>query len=606
MGTGNIGNLDITSLRAAYLSGKYEAVAFIRELLRKIRKADPHNAWIYVLNDAEIKPYLERLHQASAEELPLYGIPFAVKDNIDIHGVPTTGACPEISYPPATTATVVEKLIAAGAVPLGKTNLDQFATGLVGTRSPYGVCRNPFNPEYISGGSSSGSAVAVALGQVSFALGTDTAGSGRVPAAFNNLIGLKPSCGALSNSGVFPACRSLDSVSFFTLNAADAAFLLKLTAGFDREDPYSKEIRFKPPLAKGRIVVGIPKSEQLLFFGNRDYERLFDATIGSLQSLGYEVAEADITPLLEAASLLYEGPWIAERAIALEKVLRDCPESVLPVTRSIVERGLRPSAMDAFRAQYRLRRYCRMTQDLFAEYDLLMTPTAGTIYRIHEVEADPVELNNRLGYYTNFMNLLDLCAVAVPAGFQSDGLPFGVSLCAPAGSDFRLLQVAERLQAARTDYAGMSQKLQKVSVVAAEPPSIRLAVCGAHLSGQPLNHQLLELGATLIEATITAPRYRLYVLQGGPPFRPALIRDMTAGNAIEVEVWNLPADQVGDFIRQVPAPLGIGRVELVSGEWVSGFICEGYAVAQAKEITHLGGWRRFIEQQSVKTDSRAT
>jgi allophanate hydrolase len=603
MGTGNIGNLDITSLRAAYLSGKYEAVTFIRGLLQKIRGSDPHRAWIYVLNDAEIKPYLERLHQSSIEELPLYGIPFAVKDNIDIHGVPTTAACPEISYPPIASATVVDKLIAAGAVPLGKTNLDQFATGLVGVRSPYGACRNPFNTDYIAGGSSSGSAVAVALGQVSFALGTDTAGSGRVPAAFNNLIGLKPSCGALSNRGVFPACKSLDSVSFLTLNPADAAFLLKLTAGFDHFDPYSREIRFKPPLAKGRIVVGIPKSEQLLFFGNREYELLFDATIGTLQSLGYEVAEADISPLLDAAKLLYEGPWLAERAIALEEVLHDCPESILPVTRSIVAKGSVPTAIQAFRAQYQLRQYQRMTQDLFSRYDLLMTPTTGTIYRIKEIEADPIELNNRLGYYTNFMNLLDLCAVAVPAGFQANGLPFGITLCSTSGSDYSVLQVAERLQGARVEFAGIGQKLQKVSVITADAPSIRLAVCGAHLSAQPLNHQLLELGATLVETTITAPRYRLYVLPGGPPFRPGLVRDVT-GNAIEVEVWNLPVEQVGAFIRQIPAPLGIGRIELVSGDWVNGFICEGYAVAQAREITHLGGWRRFIEQQAEKSESR--
>jgi allophanate hydrolase len=604
MSSGNI-NLDITSLRAGYLSGKYEAVALIRGLLQKIRAGDPHHAWIYVLNEAEIKPYLERLHQSSIEDLPLYGVPFAVKDNIDIHGVPTTAACPEISYPPVASAKVVDMLIAAGAVPLGKTNLDQFATGLVGVRSPYGACRNSFNPDYISGGSSSGSAVAVAMGQVSFALGTDTAGSGRVPAAFNNLIGLKPSCGALSNSGVFPACRSLDSVSLLTLNAADAAFLLKLTAGFDRDDPYSKEIRFKPPLAKGRIVVGIPKSEQLLFFGNREYERLFDATIGSLQNLGYEVVEADITPMLDAAKLLYEGPWIAERAIALENVLHDCPESVLPVTRSIVERGRLPAAMEVFRAQYRLREYQRMTQDMFSQYDLLMTPTAGTIHRIRDVEADPVNLNNQLGYYTNFMNLLDLCAVAVPAGFQADGLPFGVTLCASSGSDYYLLQVADRLQRARTEYSGVGQQLPKAVMVTADTPSIKLAVCGAHLTGQPLNHQLLELGATLLESTITTPRYRLYVLPGDPPHRPGLVRDV-AGNAIEVEVWDIPIEQVGAFIRQVPAPLGIGRIELVSGEWVSGFICEGYAVAQAKEITHLGGWRRFIEQQSGKSQSRIT
>ncbi|HEY3486618.1 MAG TPA: allophanate hydrolase, partial [Gammaproteobacteria bacterium] len=538
-----IDSLDITSLRAAYLSGKYEATAFIRGLLQQIRRGDSHNAWIYVLNDNEIKPHLERLHQSSIEELPLYGIPFAVKDNIDIHGVPTAAACPEISYPPPASAHVVEKLIAAGAVPLGKTNLDQFAIGSSGVYSPYGACRNPFNPDYISGGSSSGSAVAVALGQVSFALGSDTAGSGRIPAAFNNLIGLKPSCGALSNRGLFPACRSLDSISLLTLNTADAAFLLKLTAGFDRADPYSRDIRFKPLLPEGRVLIGIPKSEQLLFFGNREYERLFDSTIGSLQSLGYEVAEVDISPLLDAARLLHEGPWLAERAIVLQEVLHTCPESVLPVTRSIVEGGFKPTAMQAFEAQYKLRQYQRIAQDLFTQYDLLMTPTAGTIFRVQEIEADPIALNNQLEYYTNFANLLDLCAVAVPAGFQTDGLPFGVTLCAPAGADYRLLQIADRLHHSRTEYAGRGQKLKKVGMVSADIPSIKLAMCGAHLSGQPLNHQLLELGATLVETTITAPRYRLYVLPGGPPYRPGLVRDIT-GNAIEVEIWNLPVEQV--------------------------------------------------------------
>jgi allophanate hydrolase len=460
--SGNL-KLDITTLRNAYLSGKHRADELIHTLLRKIRQSDPHNAWIYVLNDREIEPHLERLHKARIEDLPLYGIPFAVKDNIDIYGVPTTAACPEISYPPKQSAYAVEKLIAAGAVPLGKTNLDQFATGLVGTRSPYGACRNALNPEYIAGGSSSGSAVAVALEQVSFALGTDTAGSGRVPAAFNNLIGLKPTCGAVSATGLWPTCRGLDSVSFFTVNAADAATLLNLTAEFDKGDLYSKEVRFQPA-ARERITVGIPQFEQLLFFGNREYERLFDETIESMQLLGYQVVEVDISPLLNASKLFYEGPWLAERAVLLEGLLRDCPEALLPVTRSVIEAGFKSTAMEAFAAQHQLQEYRRMVENLFTRCDVLMTPTTGTVYRIAEVEADPITLNARLGYYTSAASLLDLCAISVPAGFQPDGLPFGVSLTASAGHDYVLLQIADRLQRTRTQYAGVRHSLTKAEV----------------------------------------------------------------------------------------------------------------------------------------------
>lgn len=589
-------NLDIVSLHDAYRNGGISPRALVTDLLTVIRN-DQRAAWISVPDDSAIDGYLRRIEQSSIDLLPLYGIPFAIKDNIDLAGLPTTAACPEFGYMPARSAHVVERLLEAGAIPLGKTNMDQFATGLVGTRSPYGVCKNPFDSGYIAGGSSAGSAVSVAAGQVSFALGTDTAGSGRMPAAFNNIVGLKPTCGALSNRGVVPACRSLDCVSVFALNCADAATVLSVTAAYDDSDPFSRPVEFS--MARTTGVIGIPREDQLRFFGNDEYARLFSETIDTLRALGFAVRELDITVLLDAARLLYEGPWVAERTLAVENLLREKPEALWPVTREIIQSGFKATAMEAFSAQYRLQGDRRETQRLFRECDVLLLPTAGTIYKIAEVEAEPVTLNGNLGYYTNFMNLLDLCAVAVPAGFTGNGLPFGVTLCAPATEDYRLLLLADRLQRARVELAGTAQVLPDRPVKTPTHGFIKLAVCGAHLSGLPLNGQLTERNAVLRERTTTANCYRLYALAGGPPYRPGLVRDTQGGTAIEVEVWEMPARNVGEFVAGIPAPLGIGKLELSSGEWVNGFICEPCGIGGAREITEFGGWRRYIQQSAA-------
>jgi allophanate hydrolase len=537
--------------------------------------------------------------------LPLYGIPFAIKDNIDLAGIPTTAGCPEYAYTPSESAFVVQKLIDAGAIPVGKTNLDQFATGLVGTRSPHGACHNSFDPAYICGGSSSGSAVAVATGLVSFALGTDTAGSGRVPAAFNNLIGLKPTRGALSCRGVVPACRSLDVVSIFALTADDARHVYAVARGFDGRDAYSTTSADEWRRGGARSLgleglrLGLPRPPQLSFFGDTEYSRLFEETVGQLQALGARPVEIDFEPFLAAARLLYEGPWVAERYCAVGDFLEQHPEAVHPVTRQIISGGRNPTAADAFRAQYRLMELRRAAEEAWSRVDVLVTPTAGTIYGIDAVNADPVRLNSNLGYYTNFVNLLDLAAVAVPAGFRRDGLPFGISLVGRAGSDYELLELADSVQRAR---------VQRVGALDAPLPPVRqsgaglsaqddicVVVCGAHMLGLPLNHQLTSRGARFLRRTRTNPVYALYALPGGPPYRPGMIRVADGGAAIEVEVWAVPAVEFGSFVNGIGPPLTIGKVELQDGTRVSGFICEGYAAEGARDITSLGGWRGYLE-----------
>ena len=402
--------------------------------------------WIRRLSLDEILVYATKLKDIDPASLPLYGIPFAIKDNIDLEGVPTTAACPDFSYLPEKSATVVQKLIDAGAIPVGKTNLDQFATGLVGTRSPHGACKNSIDPEYISGGSSAGSAVSVALGMVSFSLGTDTAGSGRVPAAFNNLIGLKPTCGLLSTLGVVPACRTLDCVSIFAISANDAATVLDVAQGFDSEDPYSRKAH-SDNLIAADFRFGVPQDDQLEFFGNSETRQLFIDTVKRMESMGGKKVVIDFDPFLETARLLYEGPWVAERYAAIKTFIETKPESMFPVTKQIISGATRFTAADAYTAQYRLKALQRANEPIWNDIDVLLTPTAGTIYTIKEVELDPVKTNSNLGYYTNFLNLLDLSAIAVPAGFQSNKLPFGVTLAAPAFSDKALIDLGDRLHA---------------------------------------------------------------------------------------------------------------------------------------------------------------
>ncbi len=589
-------SLDIGSLLAGYRSGTLTPRDVMTNVLTRISQARDKSAWITMVPDSRIFDYVRRLEEKSPHSLPLYGIPFAIKDNIDLAGVPTTVACPAHAFTPERSAFVVKKLIDAGAIPIGKTNLDQFATGLVGTRSPYGACRNAFNGDYISGGSSSGSAVALAMGLVSFALGTDTAGSGRVPAAFNNLIGLKPTRGVLSTRGVFPACRSLDCVSIFALTSADAARVLQVTQDYDSEDIYARRAESAPTLSQTAFRFGVPSAPALQFFGDGEYERLFEASVKKLEALGGTRVEIDFAPFLHAARLLYEGPWVAERYLAIRERIERAPESLFPVTRDIISRGARGSALDAFSAEYRRMDLKRLSESVWDHVDLIVTPTAGTIYRISDVEEDPIRLNSNLGYYTNFMNLFDLSAVAAPAGFRGDGLPFGITFFAPAFSEKNLLALADRVQRASVQSVGaMNQPLPEETYTGAgAADEIPVAVCGAHMEGLPLNPQLTSRGARMLQRTRSSPNYRFYALPGGPPHRPGMIRVATGGAAIELEVWSVPAQHFGSFVAQIPAPLGIGKVELADGSWVSGFICEGFAANGAQDITQLGGWKAYL------------
>jgi allophanate hydrolase len=589
----NTHGLTIAELRDSYRAGRETPDAVITRLLEDFGAPDSHHVWITRLEPARVMAYVKALGGASPESLPLYGIPFVIKDNIDLAGVPTTAACPEYSYTPRESATVVKRLIDAGAIPLGKTNLDQFATGLVGSRSPYGACRNSINRDIISGGSSSGSAVAVARGLASFSLGTDTAGSGRIPAAFNDLIGLKPTKGRLSTRGVVPACRSLDCVSIFALTAEDAATVLGIAEGFDAADPYSRRVR---DLQLGGLRFGVPRRDQREFFGDAEYERLFDAAILHLERQGATAIDIDFAPFLEAARLLYEGPWIAERYAAIGAFLESHPGALHPVTERVIAAGKLPTAVAAFQGEYRLRDLQRQSENTWSEVDWVLTPTSGTIYSLHEVEADPLRLNANLGYYTNFMNLFDLAGVAVPAGFRSDGLPFGVTLVGPAGADRALLQLAGRLNrdAVSAPAAGPAPRAAPASTVVQGPERLAIAVCGAHMDGLPLNHQLRERGAERLQIARTAAAYRLVCLPGGPPQRPGLIRVQNDGAPIELEVWDVPIDHVGSFIAGIPAPLGLGKIQLESGDWVTGFICEGYAADGASDISSYGGWRAYL------------
>jgi len=589
--------LDLARLRAGYRARTLRPIDVIESVLERIARRGDDKVWIHRVPDVALMDQARRLEAVSPDALPLYGVPFAIKDNIDLAGHPTTAACPEFAYTPAASAAVVQRLVDAGAIPIGKTNLDQFATGLVGTRTPYGACVNPFDPEYLAGGSSSGSAVAVAAGLVTFALGTDTAGSGRVPAAFNNLVGLKPTRGLLSNRGVVPACRSLDCVSIFTSTVADALDVLAVAQGFDPADPFSREptVRAGPDLEQFNF--GVPAARDLKFFGDKESARLFAGFLKRLEELGGTEVEIDFRPFVETAQLLYEGPWVAERYLAVREMIERRPEALHPVTRDVIGRGAKPTALDAFDAYYRLKALRRATAAVWKEIDFLALPTAGTIYRIAEVEADPIRLNSNLGYYTNFVNLLDLSGIALPAGFRADGLPFGATLLAPAFREDSLGALGMRIQRAYALPMGATgiamPDVDPRAPAPARAGTVRLAVCGAHMAGLPLNRELVERGARFVREAQTAPRYRFFALEGFSPPRPGLVRG-EPGHAIAVEVWEVPVEAFGSFVDGIPAPLGIGTLELEDGETLRGFLCEHYATADAREISGLGGWRAYL------------
>jgi allophanate hydrolase len=592
-------SLDLASLARDYASGALTPALVVSDIYAAIRAAGARPTWIHLAREEEVQAAAAALERSRADGagLPLYGIPFAVKDNIDVAGMPTTAACPEFARVPAATAACVRRLQDAGALVIGKTNLDQFATGLTGTRSPYGACANPFDSRYISGGSSSGSALAVATGQVSFALGTDTAGSGRVPAGFTNIVGLKPTRGLISTTGVVPACRSLDCVSILALTCDDALAAYDVARGYDAEDPWSRAAPAaepRTPAAHPRF--GVPRDPE--FFGDAVAREHFERALALVAATGAVMVPVDYAPFAEAARLLYEGPWVAERFAAIKAFLRERPEALLPVTREIIQRGAHYSAADAFEGAYRLQALKRQCDAALADVDALLTPTTPTIHTLDEIAASPLELNRRLGWYTNFVNLLDYCAVAVPAGPRSDGLPAGVTLVAPAFGETALVAYAARLhRAAGTPLGATPHPLPPSRARArAEPDDVVLAVVGAHLSGLPLNHQLTARGARLIGPALTAPAYRLYELPGAAPRKPGLVRIANGhGAAIEVELWALAPAEFGRFVAAIPAPLGVGSVALADGRQVKGFVCEHYAVAGARDISAFGGWRKFLD-----------
>lgn len=574
--------ITLASVRTRLAAGESLA-SLVRDWHQRIEARGDDAVWIW-------RPSLEELLANLPQDpsFPLYGVPFAVKDNIDVAGWPTTAGCPEYAYTAERDAAVVRRLRAAGAIPMGKTNMDQFATGLVGTRSPYGIPHCVSDPDYISGGSSSGSAVAVAAGLCAFSLGTDTAGSGRVPAAFNGITGLKPSRGLISAAGVVPACRSIDCVSLFASTPAETAELLAIASGQDSEDAFS---RSAPPSTlpwPSRLRLGVPAGEQLQFDGGDSYAVLYEQAVRRAVKLGAEIVTIDLAPFTRAAQFLYSGPWVAERSAAVGDFIATGPAGLDPVVASIIGNAGKWSARQAFEAQYRLEELRTVAAATWSEMDILFLPTTPAHYRIADVLADPITLNSRLGIWTNFVNLLDLCAIAVPAGtVPGTPRPFGVTFMAPARRDASLAAVAQ-------------QFVQGEPLSASLPPgTVLLSVAGAHLSGMPLHHQLTSRGARLVQTTRTAPGYKLFALPGTTPPKPGLVRTPGfSGQGIEVEVYALSAEDFGSFVAEIPPPMGICTVELADGSSVKGFLCEAHALEGALDISSYGGWRAWVNRGS--------
>lgn len=557
-------------------------------------KNDDH-AWIEIASHEQIQAQIEILKNKDMNDLALYGVPFAVKDNIDVADFHTTAACQSAQYLATTDAVVIAQLKQAGAVVVGKTNLDQFATGLVGVRSPYGAVKNSFNPEYISGGSSSGSAVLVANGVVPFSLGTDTAGSGRVPAGHNNIVGLKPTKGRFSNTGLIPACRTLDVISIFALTVDDAWQVAQLMQAYDETDIYSRQHpeNVATRFTKGKIAI----PEQLEFYGDIEAEKAFQSAIKRAEKLGYQIESIDFSIFNLLAKALYNDAWVAERTIAVEKMVNRVQTH--PVIAEIIAQADQFTAVDALKAEYQRAELARKINLVLAKFDALMVPTAPTIYKISEVEADPFIKNSHMGAYTNFVNFADLSAIALPNVIRADGLPSGVTLIAQTWMDQALAHFAQTWQENTEVYLGTStQRYQKTQQIESQH-SVQLAVVGAHLTGMPLNFQLTTRGGTLRKKTLSAAHYQLFALKNTHPPKPALQYIQQDGQKIELEVWDIPLATFGEIVAEVPAPLGIGNVLLQDGTWVKGFICENYALTEAINISHFGGWRAYI--QSLQT-----
>jgi allophanate hydrolase len=593
----------LASLNDFYAKGgKPEAI--IREVYRRIGEADDPGIFITLAPIDEALAAVARLPARDPAKHPLWGVPFAAKDNIDAAEFPTTAACPGFAYMPAKDATAIAKARAAGAVLVGKTNLDQFATGLVGVRSPYPIPKNAVDPLLVPGGSSSGSAVAVARGFVTFALGTDTAGSGRVPAALNNIVGLKPSVGAISTTGVVPACRTLDCVSVFALTVEDAWAAFSAMAGLDTTDPYSKAVPLRIASApEPSPVIGIPRAEDQHFFGDKFQEAAWNDGLVLLEQSGAKLVPVDFTPFFETAALLYEGPWVAERHAAIAHVLTVLPDIVHPVTRRIVEGANGFSASALFKAQYRLKALKRETDAIWSKISMLAVPTTPVSPTLADLAADPVTPNSRCGIYTNFVNLLDLAALAVPGPRRRDGRAAGLTFIAPSGQDGRLAAFGRAFH----EDCGVSVGLTGMNLpadfqfAAGDEGLIEIVVVGAHLSGMPLNHELTTNGGVFRRAVATTADYRFHALAGGPPKRPGLLRvaDGT-GAPVLTEVWALPPEGFGRFVAGIPSPLGIGTVRLADGTSPKGFLVEPEGLKGAQDISHLGGWRAFIASLNTK------
>ncbi len=587
----------------AYRDGTAAPEDMVARSFARIRAHGDPAIFIALRDEAEVIAEARALVQTGDKTLPLFGIPVAVKDNIDVEGLPTTAACPAYSYRPSRDATCVARLRQAGALIIGKTNLDQFATGLVGVRTPYGICRNLFDDKLIPGGSSTGSAIAVAAGLTPLALGTDTAGSGRVPAGFNNIVGLKPSRGLVSAAGVVPACRTLDCVSIFALTVDDAMATLNVVAGPDAADSFSRArpVRAVGPMPSG-VRLGVPMPGHRLFFGDRASEAAYRAALEKFAELGAKIVEFDIEPFYAAARLLYEGPWVAERYLTVRALIASSPESLHPVTRQVLLAGAHGTAAEAFAAFYQLEQLRGVRDHTFRAIDAMLLPTAPTIYTVEQVLADPIGLNSRLGTYTNFVNLLDMCGLAVPASMRPDGIPFGVTLLAPAGEEAALAAIGRELHHASGLPLGALNKPQPPLAPTPAAPAeaeVAIAVVGAHLSGMPLNSELRAAGGRLLERTATAPHYRLYALSGTKPAKPGLLRVKNgAGASIEVEVWALSESAFGRFVAAVPPPLSIGTLELKDERGVKGFLVEAEAIAGARDISSFGGWRAFTASGS--------
>lgn len=589
----------ITTLHSAYASG-LDPREVIVETYRRLVALDDPGIFITLVPEAAASAAAAALGAFNPAAKPLWGVPFAVKDNIDVAGLPTTAACPAFAFRPAETAPAIARLLAAGAILIGKTNLDQFATGLVGVRTPYPAPRNALDAAIVPGGSSSGSAVAVAHGIVAFALGTDTAGSGRVPAGLNNVVGLKPSLGAVSSRGMLPACRTLDTLSVFAGTVADADAAFRVMAGYDPADPWSRPLSVaeRPAGLPPGLRLGVPDAGSRRFDGDSLSEAAFDASLADLSELVDGMRAVDLAPMFAVAELLYEGPWLAERYEAIRMMMETNPEALHPTTRAVIAPATAFSAADAFAGRYRLKGLRRAADAIWQGIDVLAVPTYPRPVTCAELMADPIGPNGLLGTYTNFVNLLDLCALAVPGRFRTDRLPAGVTLIAPRGRDGLLAALGARLHAAACPCIGASTEpvpTPKPDLACARPGEIEIAVVGAHMSGLPLNHELTERGARYLRAAATAPDYRLYALPGGAPQRPGLLRVETgAGSGIDTEVWTLAAAAFGDFVSGIPSPLGIGTLRLADGTAPKGFIVEAAAVGHAADITSFGGWRAYL------------